>query len=329
MTYADEVLADSPAVFLTFDEATGNFLDASGNSNDFTPGAGVTRSKAGLVSDGGSSVSGSGTNLVASRGSLASGMGGSTGTLEAWVRIPAANVKGAFASVGQNSLNGWMMGVGSGDANTAGKHLIYARVGLAWHDTGATLTDGIRHVVITRNGSTFTWFVDGAQVGTAAPGAPNAAAAEMKIGQSGSGDILSSGVDIDNVAIYPSALSSTRIAAHYAAGIATASALSLDATLPTLTEAIVLRTYVATSMRNRVNGRRREGYALVADNTDPVTLPVDRTERRDKALWYPTPTLVEGRPIGGAPPPDAPVGAPYPSSSTFPSSSLYPEDESA
>jgi hypothetical protein len=53
-----------------------------------------------------------------------------------------------------------------------------------------------------------------------------------------------------------------------------------------------------TDTSNGLDGRRRDGYATVTITYPDATVPdgVSLTEKRDKALAYPTPTMVNGRP---------------------------------
>lgn len=219
VSYDAEVLADAPEVYLKLDETTGDWLDASGNGRNFTPGAGVTRNLTGLVNDGGKAASGSGSDAIGTRAAaLPTSLTGATQTLEAWINMPSTTVKGGIVKIGANG-NGWTMGLGTTRADTLGRNLVIGRNGLNWHGTDYAISDGRHHLVIARNGTAFTSYVDGVQVNTQSPGNPNAPGAELRVGNEESGaTFLSSTVVVDNVAFYGVALSASRIAAHYAAG---------------------------------------------------------------------------------------------------------------
>lgn len=72
--------------------------------------------------------------------------------------------------------------------------------------------------------------------------------------------------------------------------------LVLAETLPALVDTLVLETFTDTDTRNQVAGLTIVGSSIEPDNTDPVILPAAAATRRDKALWYPDPDLVDGRP---------------------------------
>jgi hypothetical protein len=74
------------------------------------------------------------------------------------------------------------------------------------------------HVVATKNGSEVRIYIDGVDrtaPGTAVTLSSNATA--LNIGRASTGSAYTSG-DIDEVAIYPTALSAARVQAHYQAG---------------------------------------------------------------------------------------------------------------
>lgn len=215
-TYSTTILADSPLHFLRFDEATindftnSNAVD-SGGSNTWAYGNGVSRGKAGLVNDGGTAISGSGSGPIASLSVLLS-----ISSMEAWIRMPSGTAKECIASIG-NGGNGFGFGIGSGDWQTLGTKLIVLMGGVAWLDTGYVISPGIHHIALTVSGGIAVAYVDGVQRWTTSVSYPAPTGGMGIGGVFGAGTGLSSTVDIDNVAFYNYALSSTKVNAHYTA----------------------------------------------------------------------------------------------------------------
>lgn len=226
MSYSSEVLADSPLAYWKLDEAAAPAADAAGNGS-WIYGAGVTVQKTPLVADGGYAVSGDGTHQIVSSPSMPAGVAGASVTLACWVKIPSANCNGPFIKVGDTQSNGWGVGVGGTNWDNAGHQLILLNEALAWVATGVTLTAGVHHIMVVRNASnSFTCYVDGASVYTTSF-TPNTATGRVGIGGY-STRALSSTIDIDNVAIFASALSATRVTAQYASGSGSDSAVLAD-----------------------------------------------------------------------------------------------------
>jgi peptidoglycan hydrolase-like protein with peptidoglycan-binding domain len=170
-----------------------------------------------LSSDGGTSVHGSGSAPIASFSSVPSGLSGQNVTIEAWVTIPAGNVNGPIVDIGTDA-NGWEVGVGGTTLDNTGKQLILVTNGIAWNPSGYTFTTGTHHLMVVRGtGSAITCYVDGSSVATLSLSTPVAATSLMAVGGSAS-RALSSTVQVDNVALFASALSSGRVTAHYNSG---------------------------------------------------------------------------------------------------------------
>jgi len=158
---------------------------------------------------------------------MPSGLSGANVTIEAWVKIPAGNVNGPFVNLGTDAA-GWAVGVGGTTMDNTGHTLILVNNGIAWHNTGYTLSTGTHHVMVVRGtGGAFTCYVDGASVATGTLASPGTATSRVDIGGSAS-RFLSSTVDVDNVALFASALSSTRVTAHYNSGAGDNAAILAD-----------------------------------------------------------------------------------------------------
>lgn len=219
--YDSAVLLDTPRVYLKLDQATGDFIDSSGFSNDYTASASVVRNDFGLTPDSlrSASVGGGGTS-IATRSSLPSGVasGSTTETFECMVTVPATTYRGGLVKLGVIG-NGWTMSLGNGRTDQLGNRLVVARNGQNWHDTGYTFAAGTYHLAVTRSGNTFTSYVNGEQVASAAYGAITAFGAGAQVGIEET-ITLTGTVVVDNVAVYSTVLPAARVAAHYQAGLA-------------------------------------------------------------------------------------------------------------
>ena len=105
-------------------------------------------------------------------------------------------------------------------------------------NSAATVNNGAwHHAVGTRSGSTLTLYLDGASAGTttAALGSVNQTGQTMSIGASNPCSLTPGGLtyfngSIDDVSLYTTALSSTRVLAHYTAGTTSGSSPTYNLT---------------------------------------------------------------------------------------------------
>lgn len=221
MTYFSEVMADSPAAFYRLNETSGtSAADASGNGQTGTYEGGPTLGATGLIAAG-TAVSFDGSNddvLIA--GPLGIATATSPISIEAWIKTTTTTTSSFVsgrASV-QDSPN-----LDFGVLNT-GKLYIQPRdnfrVGLITLQSPGAVNDGSpHHVVATRNTSKlWTLYIDGSSVATQSDGmtSPCTGLDWAYIARERRQAVFFSGV-VDEVAIYHSTLSSTRVAAHYAA----------------------------------------------------------------------------------------------------------------
>ena len=218
--YERVIAADKPAWWWPL---RGYFQDYSGNGNHFTMAPGVRYNQTALCSDGGVAIgshNAGGTDLgMCWRPGMLSGMSGASTSLEVWVKVPASTTgfHGTLISVG-NITNGWGFGVGGTTFDNDGANLILVNSNIAWVTTGVTLSAGTHHIVVTRSaGNSFTAYVDGVSVFTGSF-TPTTATTYCAVGGGASNHPLApGGIIVDNAAYYPSVLSGTRVAAHYAA----------------------------------------------------------------------------------------------------------------
>jgi outer membrane protein assembly factor BamB len=212
-SYAATVVADGAAAYWRLDEAPGASVaaDASNHGRNGTYAGGVQLGVPG--------------GLPASSDTAAS-FDGVTGK----VSLPddaATRLNGAFSIefwANQNGFaNTWPGILGKGTGTTsAGGYLIYAtsdgrlsfkRAGSETLTTAGALTTGRWHqFAVTYDGSALRWYVDGALNSTTARSFPsNANKAALVVGQADQ----AGNNRLDEVALYPSALSAAKIANHF------------------------------------------------------------------------------------------------------------------
>ena len=201
--YATTVLADAPAGYWRLGEASGSAVDSSGRGNQASPTGTMTRNVAGAVTGDGAVTFGGGYLSAPDAASLDLG---DTFTLEAWVK---PNGFGAIVSKG---TSGYYLRLLSN--NTL--NLLKSNIAEIATSTVA-VPSGWHHVVATKSGATVKLYLDGVDVtGTVTNATVANTADSIYIGcQMPSSEC--GNASIDEVAVYPTALSSVRVAAHYAA----------------------------------------------------------------------------------------------------------------
>ena len=208
--YAAEVAADSPVHQWRLGEASGNAVDGPGTS-DLTPSGSLSRDVTGLINatDDDGAVDFTGGSLQGSSGpSLPTNY-----SVEVWFRadtLPSLgsgrylfSANGPFTTLaleGEGRLR-WDFGIGKS---------------LRSPDGGIT-TGQTYHVVATYDGTTVRLYVNGTQVASVADTASTGATSYF-IGASSGGSFAHDG-KIDEVAVYGTVLTSTRVLAHYTAGV--------------------------------------------------------------------------------------------------------------
>ena len=240
--YAKEVIPDAPLAYYRLGEASGTTaLDSSGNGRNSAYNGTYTLGATGAI-DGDDDTALDLTTAPGGYTSLATQAWmniGSTITVECWAKqagdVHDANPSNAAVLVARDSTS---------DAFSNRNWYVYANNSGAvyWRAFGASsqrfslgtsttpLSDGKwHHVACTYNGSVAKIFVDGIELASgSASGTLNSSRA-LTIGraekQLADGLRYFNGV-VDEVAMYGTALSSTRIAIHYAAGVPVLSILT-------------------------------------------------------------------------------------------------------
>lgn len=211
--YEDEVFADSPVFLATMEEASGNLTDIIGSKTGTVNGSptyGVTGPINGKTAIDMAAV----TDFFDFADHADLDLGDGPFSIELWYRRDEDT--GAIATLLHKGTDGYMVAV------TAADQLVLDKVGLAGYlvgESGTTPADGTwHHIVITRSaagaGNTLV-YKDGVESHTDSQ--PAVALADttsvLRLGQEASSNRI--GGALAYVALYKSALSSTRIAAHY------------------------------------------------------------------------------------------------------------------
>lgn len=315
MTYVDEVVADAPVAWWRLgDRAAGSTAaDETGNGSTGTYDAGAVDAASLLNSNTDHAVNAANGGVIVSTGAALQGLSGTALSIEAWVHFDTVSAGTAPASwdyvieqvIGvsnskyylwwgtQSGTTGWVFGFSPSSGNFRDHRF-------AWTPT----VDTTYHVVATADASNVRVYVNGVLIGTVAKGAGSiqAGGANARIGRYGGGTGGNFPGVLDEVAVYNTTLSPTRIQAHYDAGIAeppASSSLVIAETLPALVDTLVLESYTPTLTANQAGGILIRGASIEPDE-GPAVVPapaaVSKAELRDKAIAYTQPTMVNGRP---------------------------------
>jgi hypothetical protein len=209
--YADEVLADNPVSYWRLGEAAGTTADDELGVNAGTYVGTITLGATGaLTGDSNTAVDFDPSDSVITVADSASLDVGDVFTLEAWVNRDG--VVGSAGGIISKQFNGYAIeDIGSGTWRFS-----HDGVGTLTTATSDIPSTGWHHLVATKNGATINVYLDGVDVtGATTDSTIVDNASTLWIGRSGQGRWYGK---IDEVAIYDTALSGARVAAHYAAG---------------------------------------------------------------------------------------------------------------
>ncbi|HEY1538600.1 MAG TPA: hypothetical protein VGF63_04315 [Solirubrobacteraceae bacterium] len=213
-SYADTVLADTPAGYWRFGEPSGTTaLDSSGHANNGTYINGPTLGILGaLAGDPDTAVSLDGVNDVVRVPDANTLDVGNTFSAEGWIK------RGSTAKTTSMMLKGFQIVVMSA-ANGNQVWLRKPNVSTIARTNAGVGAGAYHQVVVTKNGSgpgTVKVYIDGAPVPVV-----DVSAAQVVQDTSGPlqfGDIASSQAALDEFALYDQVLTPAQVAAHYAAG---------------------------------------------------------------------------------------------------------------
>ena len=218
--YAAAVTADAPLSWWRLGETSGTTAAALGSAAaNGSYASGCTLGAPGLIAhDTDTAVALAGSNGYVAIGSPAALNLSRNFTIEAWINAASLPTTGNLITVLSYSNGGFFMGLDS-----AGKVIILRSATAFIGSSGASLAAGVTHMLELTVDASGNWgiYIDGASDATGSTTDTFYGSTDLYIGA----DRPTAGYPaafpgvIDEVAIYGSALSSTRIAAHYAAGI--------------------------------------------------------------------------------------------------------------
>jgi len=215
--YQDEVLADNPVAYYRFEETSGTTAFDTANSNDGSYVNGVLLNQPGAPALGKAASFDGIDDYVSTPRTVSTDF-----TLEAWVKTTAPSLTGSQSYEG----NGLLWSDVGGAANDFAMAMLNNGLSFFTGNPDVTVTSAVaindgawHHLVATRTqGGSVEIFIDGVSQGTATTNNnPLNGNPSIMIG----GNVLDgryfAGL-IDEVAYYPSVLSTVRIRAHFRAG---------------------------------------------------------------------------------------------------------------
>ncbi|MDQ6915143.1 MAG: fibronectin type III domain-containing protein, partial [Actinomycetota bacterium] len=216
-TYAQEVIADAPVSYWRLGETSGTAAADARNANPGTFLNGTTLGASSLLGSDTANKAASFDGVddqvrVTSSTSLRLG---SPLSLEAWLKPSTIPASGSFASVLTKADSYSLQFNGPRLEFTVMQAGARKRLQAA---AGAVVAGSTYHVVGTYDGTTQRLYINGAQVASAAlTGSATANGNSLYIASWNGSSEFAKGT-IDEVAVYPTALSATRVSAHYNAG---------------------------------------------------------------------------------------------------------------
>jgi RHS repeat-associated protein len=217
-SYSSTILADSPKVYYRLDE-TGccTAADSSGNGYSATyASSGITYSATGgITGDSDTAITTSYNGAAVTRSDSILPSGSSARTIELWEKTTSSGVYG-LVSWGTASTNAYIsVNIGSGPTLSFDGYANYVM-----RTPPYSLEDGAWHyLAISFDGTNAYLYVDGQLIGSGAVPLATVASQGLWLGNSQDGASVFPG-SLDEVAIYPTALSGTQISSHWRMGAA-------------------------------------------------------------------------------------------------------------
>lgn len=230
MAYRDEVLADSPVVYLELEQTSGNPTNSGSASLTYTLGSGITKTATGKEGNAWT-FDGTANGYIFVDGVATSVYTDGVFSAEWWVKTTDSNqVISYFNQVGSG-------GYVQFNVNSSGKALVSAWVSSPVVNLTSTTTinnGSWHHIVYTQNGNDKKLYVNGTMEAssTTALGTWNPTTSRWSLGLSSSSGAA---VTVDEFAAYTTELSGARISQHYSPvlnGGYTAQAMTASGYLP-------------------------------------------------------------------------------------------------
>lgn len=217
MTYTSEVLADTPLAYYRLGETSGTtMIDSSGNGRNGTYAGSPTLGASGLlVGDSNTAITFDGSNDVGTT-PAATWMDSASFSVET-LFVPSLVSTGARTIVARSAASSlWILRT---DAAKIGAYVVTTAFKTVASST--TLTAGTKyHAVMTYDGATLRLYVNGNLEGSIAAAGLSTNKPLLTVGANGGatpGELFTG--TIDEVSYYGTALSATRVKAHYDASI--------------------------------------------------------------------------------------------------------------
>lgn len=290
MTYSSEVLADSPLAYYRLGDASGTTMtDSSGNGRNGTYNGPTLGATGLLTGDANTSADFDGTNDRCTVTYNAGWMAPANWTIEAWFNTDTTSGAAVIAGRQASGNARWSI-------TRSGTGLVFrfnSNGSSGWNDltVASVVTTGqTYHVVGTWDGTTRRLYLNGSQIGSDTPGFTPSGTAGLSIGSWFDLSAEWFNGRIDEVAYYGTALSSTRVGAHYTAGITPPGVVNGglatetdEALAGTVTVDTVITGGLATETDTALAGTVSEGVVISgsqAQETDaalPGSVTVDTT----------------------------------------------------
>lgn len=248
--YQAAVLLDHPLIYLHVGEASGatTAVDSSGNGRDGTRSQGAFGAASIVPTRTDTAYTGPTAGTTGIGVAYASWMNVSSISLEAWIKTGSATAQGIWCRDAQSTTRSWQAGV-----NSSGKvfFTVIAGVNPTINSIASVNNNVKHHIVITYDGTTAKIYIDGALDNTAtlSQALPVPTVTGLTFGNSNRTTTARFTGTIDEIAIYGSVLSPTRVLAHYTSGIVTVvvggQAIETDEVIP--------GTVVQTTIAGRVS----------------------------------------------------------------------------
>jgi PKD repeat protein len=222
-SYQAEVLADSPVSYWRLGEATGTTAaDSAGSSTGSIKGGIVTGAPGALAGDANTAMSFDGTTgYVSVPNSSSLNLTGDL-SIELWAKPGALDntTRAAVHKGGASGYPSYQYRLGLTSSNFWRGTVFIGSDNYTVTSPSIAKANTWTFLAMTRRGSTLTLYMNGVAVATTTASASplNTSTGVLAVGRTGSTSVDYFKGSLDEVAVYPAALSPARITAHYRAG---------------------------------------------------------------------------------------------------------------